>query len=78
MTNLDSVLKSKDITLLTKIHIVKAMFFPIVIHGCEVWIIKLAEHRRINAFEQWCWSRLLKSPLDCKEIRPVHPKGNQP
>ena len=77
MTNLDSVLKSKDITLLTKIHIVKAMFFPIVMHGCEVWIIKLAERWRIDAFEQWCWSRLLKSPLDCKEIKPVD-KGNQP
>ena len=76
MTNLDSILKSRDITLLTKVHLVKAMVFPVVMYGCESWIIKKAEHRRIDAFELWCWGRLL-SPLDCKEIQPVHPKGDQ-
>ena len=55
MTNLDSVFKSRDITLLTKVHIVKAMVFPIVIYGCESWTIKEAEHQRIDAFELWCW-----------------------
>ena len=59
MTNLDSILKSRDITLLTKVHIVKAMVFPIVIYGCESWNVKKAEHRRIDAFELWCWRRLL-------------------
>jgi len=77
MTNLDSVLKSRDITLPTKVHLVKAMVFPVVIYGCESWTIKKAECRRIDAFEQWCWRRL-ESPLDCKEIKPVNPKGNQP
>ena len=61
MINLDSVLKSKDITLLTKVHLVKAMVFPVVIYGCESWTIKKAEHRRIDAFELWCW-RLLRVP----------------
>ena len=74
MTNLDSILKSRDITLLTKVHIVKAMVFPVVMYGCESWTIKKAEHQRIEAFELWCWT--LKSPLDCK-IKPVNPKGNQ-
>ena len=59
-----------------KVHLVKAMVFPIVVYGCESWTIKKAEHRRIDALELWCWRRLL-SPLDCKEIQPVHPKGNQ-
>ena len=77
MTNLDSILKSRDITLPTKVCLVKAMVFPVVIYGCESWIIKKAEHRRIDAFELWCWRRLLKSPLDCREIQPVHPKGDQ-
>ena len=77
MTNLDSSLKSKDITLLTKVHLVKAMVFPVVMHGCKSWSIKTAEHQRIDAFELWCWRRLLESPLDCKEIQPVHPKGDQ-
>ena len=78
MTNLDSILKSRDITLSTKVCLVKAMVFPVVIYGCESWTLKKAEHQRIDAFEQWCWRRLLeKSPLDCKEIQPVHPKGNQ-
>ena len=58
MTNLDSVLKSKDTTLLTKVHIVKAMVFPVVMYGCESWAIKKAEHSRIDAFELWCWSKL--------------------
>ena len=62
MTNLDSKLKSIDITLPTKVHIVKAMVFPIVIYGCESWTIKKAEHRRIDAFELWCWRRLLRVP----------------
>ena len=59
MTNLDSVLKSRDITLLTKVHIVKAMVFPVVTYGCDSWTIKKAEHQRIDAFELWCWRRLL-------------------
>ena len=75
MTNLDSILKSKDITLPTKVHLVKAMVFPVIMYGCESWTVKKAERRRIDAFELWCW-RLL-SPLDCKEIQPVHPTGNE-
>ena len=74
MTNLDSILKSRNITLPSK---VKAMVFPIVMYGCESWTIKTAEHRSIDAFELWCWRRLLKSALDCKEIQPVHAKRNQ-
>ena len=62
MTNLDSLLKSRDITLSTKVHLVKAMVFPVVMYGCESWIIKKAEHRRIDAFELWCWRRLLRAP----------------
>ena len=78
MTNLDSILKCRDITLLTKVHIVKAMVFPVVMCGCESWTIKKAERRRIDAFELWCWRRLLRVPWrDCKEIQPVHPKGDQ-
>ena len=76
MTNLESILKTRNITLLTKVHIVKAMVFPVVMYGCESWTIKKTEHQRIDAFELWCWRRL-KSPLDCKEIKPVSPKGNQ-
>ena len=76
MTNLDSILKSRDITLPAKVHLIKAMVFPVVMFGCESWTIKKAEHWRIDAFELWCWRRL-ESPLDCKEIQPVHPKGNQ-
>ena len=75
ITKLDSILKSRGITLPTKVHLVKAMVFPVVMYGCESWTTK-AERRRINAFELWGWRRLL-SPLDCKEIQPVHPKGNQ-
>ena len=77
MTNLDSIFKSKDITLLTKVHLVKAMVFPVVMYGCESWTVKKAECQRIDAFELWCWRRLL-SPLDCKEIQPVHSKEDQP
>ena len=62
MTNLDSILKSRDITLPTKVHLVKAMIFPVVMHGCESWTVKEAERRRINAFELWCWRRLLRVP----------------
>ena len=77
MTNLESILKSRDTTLLTKVHLVKAMVFPVVMYGCESWTIKKAEHQRMDAFELWCWRRLFESPLDCKEIQPVKPKGNQ-
>ena len=73
---LDSILKSRDITLLTKVHIVKVLVFPVVMYGYESWTIKRAECQRIEAFELWCWRRLLR-PLDCKEIKPVNPKGNQ-
>ena len=62
MTNLDSIIKSRDITLPTKVHLVKAMVFPVVMYGCESWTIKKAEHRRIDAFELWCWRRLLRVP----------------
>ena len=62
MTNLDSILKSRDITLLTKVHLAKAMVFPVVMYGCESWTIKKAEHRRTDAFELWCWRRLLIVP----------------
>ena len=77
MTNLDNIFKSRDITLPTKVHLVKAMVFPVVMYGCESWTLKKAERRSIDAFERWCWRKLL-SPLDCKEIKPVNPKGNQP
>ena len=76
MTNLDSVLKSRDITWPIKVRLVKAMVFPGVMYGCESWTIKKAERIRIDAFELWFWRRLL-NPLDCKEIQPVHPKGDQ-
>ena len=69
MTNLDSILKSKDITLLTKVCIVKAMVFPIVMYGCESWTIKKAEHQRIDAFELWCWRRLLKVPWTARRSK---------
>ena len=62
MTNLDSIFKSRDITLPTKVHLVKAMVFPVVMYGCESWTVKKAEHRRIDAFELWCWRRLLRGP----------------
>ena len=73
MTNLDSILKSRDITLSTKVRLVKGMVFPVVMYGCESWNIKKAERQKIDAFELWCCRRL----LDCKEIQSVHPKGDQ-
>ena len=78
MANLDSILKSRPITLLTKICLVKAMVFPVVMYRCERWTIEKAEHRRTDAFELWSWRRHLENPLDCKEIKPVNPEGNQP
>ena len=75
-TNLGSILKSRDITLQTKVRLVKAMVFPVVMYGCESWTIKKAEHQRIDAFVLWCW-KTLECPLDCKEIKPVYWKGNQ-
>ena len=77
MTNLDSVLKSRGIILPTKVCIVKAMVFPVVMYGCESWTITKAEHQRTDAFKLWCWRRLLRVPWT-KEIKPVNPKGNQP
>ena len=74
---IDSILKSGDIALPTKVHLVKAMVFPVVMYGWGSWTIKKAERWRIDAFELLCWRRLLKSPLDCREIQPVLPKGNQ-
>ena len=62
MINLDSILKSRDVTLPTNVHLVKAMVFPVVMYGCENWTIKKAEHRRIDAFKLWCWRRLLRAP----------------
>ena len=77
MTNLDSIFKSRDITLPSKVRLVKDMVFPVVMYGCESWTVKKAERQRIDAFELWCWRRLL-SLLDYKEIQPVHPKGDHP
>ena len=68
MTNLDSILKSRDITLLTKVCLVKVMVFPVVMYGCESWTIKKAEHRRIIAFELWCWRRLLRVPWPARRL----------
>ena len=76
MTKPDSILKSRDITLSTKVCLVKAMVFAVVMYGCESWTIKKAEHQRTDAFELWYW-RGLESPLDSEEIQPVHPKGDQ-
>ena len=66
MTNLGSIFKSRDITLPTKVRLVKAMVFPVVMYGCESWTVKKAEHRRIDAFELWCWRRLLRVPLTAR------------
>ena len=74
MNKLDSIFKSRDITLPTKVRLVKAMVFPVVMYGCESSTVKRAERRRTDAFELWCWRR----PLDCKEIQPVHSEGDQP
>ena len=76
-TNLDSIFKSRDITLPTKVCLVKAMVFPVVMYGCESWTVKKAEHRRIDAFELWLLEKTLESPLDCKEIKLVNPMGKQ-
>ena len=76
MTNLDSIFKSRDITLATQVRLVKAMVFPVVTYGCESWTVKKAECRRIDAFEL-VLEKTLESPLDCKEIQPVHSKGDQ-
>ena len=73
MTNLDSIFKSRDVTWPTNVHLVKAMVSPVVMYGGESWTIKKAEHRRIDAFELWCW----RSLLSFKEIQTVHPKGDQ-
>ena len=79
MTDLDNILKSKDITLPTKVCIVEGMVFPLVMYWCESWTIKKAECQRIDAFELWCWRRLLRvGAMDCKVIKPVNPKRNQP
>ena len=77
ITNLDSIFKSRDIALPTKVPLVKAMVFPVAMYGCESWTVKKTECRRIDAFELWCWRRLL-SPLDCKEIQPLQSKRDQP
>ena len=69
-------MQNRDITLPTMVRLVKAMVFPVVMYGCESWTIKKAEHRRIDAFELWCWRRL-EIPMDCKEIQPVHSEGDQ-
>ena len=76
MTSLDSILKSKDITLPTKVHPVKAMVFPVVMYGCESCTVKKAEHQKIDAFELWL-EKTLESPLDCKDIQQVHPEGDK-
>ena len=76
MTNIDSILKSRDITLPTKVRLVKAIVFPVVMYGCESWTIKKAERQRIDAFV--VLEKTLESPLDCKEIQPVHSEGDQP
>ena len=75
MTNLDNILKGRDITLPTKVHLAKAMVFPVVMYGCESWTIKKTEHRRIEVFEWWCWRRLLRVPWTAR--RSDHPKGNE-
>ena len=77
MTNLDSILKSRDITLLTKVHLVNAVVFPVVMHRCESWIIKKTERQIIDAFEIVVLEKTIESPLDCKEIEPARAKGNQ-
>ena len=78
MTNLDSIFKSRDITLPTKVHLVKAMFFPVVMYGCESWTVKKAEHRRIDEFELWCWRRLLRVPWTARRSNQSILKGISP
>ena len=77
MTNLDSILKSRDITLPMKVCLVKVMVFPVVMYGCESWTVRKAEHKKINVFWTMVLEKTLESPLDCKEIQPVHPEWNQ-
>ena len=77
MTNLDSIFRSRAITLSTKVHLVKAMVFPIIMYGCESWTIKKAAHWRIDAFALWCWRRLLRVPWTARRFNPVNRKGNQ-
>ena len=77
MTNLDSILKSRDIALLTKVHLVKAMVFPVVMCGCESWTIKKAGHQRIDAFDLWCWRKLLRVSWIARRSNQFNPKGNQ-
>ena len=77
MTNLDSILKSRDITLPTKVHLVKAMVFPVVTYGCESWTVKKAQHQRIDAFELWCWRRLLRVPWTARRSNQSILKGDQ-
>ena len=77
MNNLDSIFKSRDITLPTKVRLVKAMVFPVVMYGCESWTVKKAEHRSIDAFELWCWRRRLRVPWTTRN-QPVHSEGDQP
>ena len=72
MTNLDSIFKSRDTILPTKVHLVKAMVFPVVMYGCEIWTVKKAEHQSIDAFELWCWRRLLRVPWTARRSNPVH------
>ena len=78
MTNLDSILKSRDITLPTKVHLAKAMVFPVLMYGCESWTVKKAERQRIDAFELWCWRRLLRVPWTTRISKPVHLKEISP
>ena len=78
MTNLDSILKSRDITLSTKVRLVKAMVFPVVMHGCESWTVKKAERQRIDAFELWCWRRLLRVPWNARRSNQSIPKEISP
>ena len=78
VTNLDSILKSRDITLSTKVHLLKAMVFPVVIYGCESWTVKKAEHRRIDAFEPWCWRRLFRAPWTARRSNQSIPKEISP
>ena len=77
MTSIDSILKSRDITLSTEVRLVRAMVLTLIMYECESWTVKKAERRIIDAFELRCWEKTLESPLDCKEIQPVHSEGDQ-
>ena len=78
MTNLDSIFKNRDITLPTKVHLVKAMVFPVVMYRCESWTVKKAEHQRMDAFEVWCWRRLLRVPFTARRSNQSIPKEISP